>query len=194
MTLKYFFLGFLVKVITGLDDTITHVPIIASVTKTRTGRIAFAIGIILAIIAAIIASIFLVNVIKQFPYYRYISAGLIFVLAAAIYFDVFVHKPRTKAEKKLIKQKRISVERFTQLVGIGFIAALATVIDDTIAYSSLFLTDGRYLAILGILSAALLEIFAVIYFSKKIAKIKYKEEIASAGLVMLGILILTRVI
>ncbi len=187
-------MGFLVKVITGLDDTITHVPILASVAKTRMGRIAFSLGTLLAIIVAIIASLFLANVLLQVAYYRYISAALVFALAAAIYFDVFVHTPRTQAEKKLMKQKRISFEQFTQLVGIGFIASIATVVDDIIAYSPLFLADGRFLVIAGIIAATLVEIVAVIYFSKKIAKIKYKEELASFGLVVLGVLILVGVI
>jgi len=194
--LIHLLLGFFVKIITGFDDTLTNVPILASVTKVRMGKIAFSIGTIIAIALAIIISIFFASLLAGFSYYRYISAGLIFLLATLIHFDVFVHKPRTKAEKKLLKMKKLSTERFTRLVGIGFLASFATVLDDIIAYTPLFLGSLtiKILAIIGIMAGTLLEIFAVIYFAEKIAKIKYKEEIASLGLVILGILILAGVI
>ena len=194
--LKYIFLGFFAKIVTGLDDTITHVPILASVAKTRIGKIAFSIGTLIAIIIAIIISLFFSSVLKKIPFYRYIIVGLIFILAALIYFDVFVHEPRTKTEKRLFKMKKISAERFTKLIGIGFVASFATVLDDIIAFAPLFL--GVFItqlsAIIGILIGAFVEIILVIFFAEKIAKIKYKEEIASIGLVILGVLILLKVI
>ena len=194
--LKYLFLGFFAKIITGLDDTITNVPIIASVTKTRIGKIAFSIGTLIAIIIAIVLALFFSSILKKIPFYRYIIVGLVFLLAALIYFDVFVHKPRTKAEKKLLKMKKISAKRFTKLVGIGFIASFATVLDDIIAFAPLFLGAliTQLSAIIGILIGAFLEIILVIFFAEKISKIKYKEEIASIGLVILGILILLNII
>lgn len=190
--LKYLALGFIIKIITGLDDTITHIPIIASVTRTRMGKIAFSIGTLFAIITAIIIASFFVTILKEFPYTRYIIAGLIFALAAGIYFNTFIHYPRTKAEHKLTKL-RISAKRFAKLMGIGYIASIATVLDDIIAYSPLFLSTAisQTYAIAGILTATLLEILLVIYFAEKIAHIKYKQEIASAGLIILGILTLT---
>jgi len=138
MTLKYFLSGFFVKIITGLDDTMVHIPIMGTITKTRLGRIAFSTGILLAIAFAIVLSFLFASTIKLIPYSKYISAGLIFLLAIVIYFDVFIHKPREKVERKLKKIKRISVKRFFKLLSLGFIAAFATVIDDIIAYSSLF--------------------------------------------------------
>lgn len=194
--IKYFVAGFFVKVITSLDDTITHIPVIASITKTRIGRIAFSLGNILAVIAAIFVALFFSSVLHEFPYYRFFAAGIVFLLAILIYFDVFVHKPRTEAEKKLLKIKRISAERFTKLLGIGFLASVATVIDDVVAYMPLFLENGwvRLYVAVGIIAATILEIIAVIYFSERIAKLKYKEEIASAGLAVLGFLILFNVV
>lgn len=196
MILKYFILGLFVNMTTGFDDLLTRVPIIANVTKTRIGKIAFSVGTLMAIILAIIISIFFATFIKTFTYYRYISAALVFGLAVLIYFDVFVHKPRTRAEKKLLGLKDISIERFTQLMGVGFIASFATVVDDMIAYSPLFLGPifTRPYAIIGIIFATILQIIAVIYFSEKIERIRYKEEITSVGLVVLGILILVWVI
>lgn len=196
MILKYFILGLFVKIITGFDDTLTRVPIIASVTKTRMGKVAFSIGTLVAISLAIIIAIFFATFIKTFSYYRYISAALVFIFAILIYFDIFAHKPRTKAEKKIIAIKKISIERFTKLMGIGFIASFATVVDDMVAYSPLFLGPvfTRPYAIIGIIVATILQIIAVIYFSEKIEKIRYKEEITSIGLVVLGILILAGIV
>ncbi|MBW2982155.1 hypothetical protein KY343_04720 [Candidatus Woesearchaeota archaeon] len=194
MSLKYLILGFFVKIITGFDDTITHIPVLASVTRTRIGKIAFSIGILLAIIMAIIVSAFFAAFIRSFVYYRYISAALLFILAAAIHFDILVHKERTKAENFVVGCKKFHI-RCIKLIGIGFIASIATVLDDIIAYSPLFLdTLIRPYAIIGILAATILEIMAVIYFAEKISKIKYKDEIASIGIITLGILILIGII
>ena len=187
-------LGFFVKIITGFDDTITHIPVIASVTRTRLGKIAFSVGTLLAIILAIILAAFFAIVIKNFPYYRYVSVVLLFMLAVAIHFDIFVHKERSRAEKFVLGCKKFHV-RCAKLIVVGFVASIATVLDDIIAYSALFLdTFIISFVIIGILAATVLEIIVVIYFSEKIAKIKYKDEIASIGLVALGILILLGII
>lgn len=195
--IKFILLGFFVKVVTGFDDTVTHVPVIASLTRTRTGKVAFTIGIFSSIITAIIIAIFFSSIIRDFPHYRYITAGLIMFLAAGIYFDIFVGKPRAKAEKKLYKLQKISVERFTKLVIIGYIASLATVLDDIIAYLPLFAAENSnttIYSVIGILSATLFEIILVIYFSEKIAKIKHKEKFAAAGLVILSLLIIFEIL
>ncbi len=194
--IKYLALGFFVKVITGFDDTLTNMPVLASVTKTRLGKIAFSIGSFLAIVTTIIIALFFSSILHAFPYYKYIAAGLIFALALAIHFDIFVHKPRTKAEKKLIKMEKVSPLRFTKLAIIGFIAAFASALDDIIAYSPLFLAGmlSTAYAITGILIATVIELIVIIYFANKISKIKYKEEITVVGLVILGILILSGVI
>lgn len=196
MSLKYFFLGFFIKIITGFDDTITKVPVLSSVTKTKKGKIAFSLGTLAAAASVIAISLSLSTFIKHFPYYRYLIAGLIFALAAAIYFDIFVHKPQSKWGLSILKPQGISIERFIKLVGIGFLVAFVTALDGIIAYSPLFLegTITALYAIFGIFAAAILEIIVVFYFAEKINKIKYKEEVASAGLVILGILILTGVI
>jgi hypothetical protein len=195
--LKFIILGFFVKIITGLDDTVTHVPVIASITRTRMGKVAFSIGTLAAVLTAIIIAVFFSAIIKDFPSYRYITAGLIIFLAVCIYFDVFVTKPRKQAEIKLFQKKQISLQRFTKLAIIGFIASLATVLDDIIAYLPLFTADSMSVTIYaasGILLGTILEILLVIYFSEKIAKIKYKEEIAAIGLLILALFILLEVI
>jgi hypothetical protein len=197
MVIKFIILGFFVKIITGLDDTITQVPVIASITRTRMGKIAFSIGTVLAIIVAIIISVFFSTIIKDLEYYRYFTAGLIIILALGIYFRVFAGKTKERVKKKLFKMQKISIQRFTKLAGIGFVASLATGLDDIIAYLPLFSADSGPIiiySIIGILAGAMLEVILIIYFSEKIAKIKYKEEIAAAGLLILAALILFELI
>jgi len=82
-------------------------------------------------------------------------------------------------------------------MGAGFLTAFATVIDDTIAYSSLFLS-GAFNTIIfvvaGILTATISQLILVVYFSKRIQKIPYKKNITIIGLVVLSILILFKVL
>jgi len=189
---------FLTRLITGFDDTLTQVPVISYLTKTRMGKIAFALGMVLAVILAVIISIFFSSLITNIPYYKHIVVMVLFILAGIIYFDVLrvkrVQKTKTKI-KKVQKIKRISRKRFIKLVIAGFVAALATVLDDIIVYSSLLLqTIGRIGAIAGIFSAAILEAGVIVYFSRKLSKLRYRKEIASLGLIILGLLILFEVL
>lgn len=194
--LKELISGFLVKAITGIDDTITHVPIISALTRTRRGKIAFGFGIFLAITLAIILSFSFASFIRSFQYYNYVASGIIFLLAISIYFNLLFPKSKQKGQISLKRRRKpVSTKRLVKLVGIGFVAAFVTVIDDSLAYSSIFIVSQKpLLTILGIYLATLLQIASLIYFSKKIAKIPYKRQISSAGLVVLGFLILFRVI
>jgi len=210
--LKYYFSGFFVKVIAGLDDSMIHIPIVETKKKTRLGRIAFAIGIFMAISVAVAISLIFASTIKRFTFQKYISAILIFGLSIFIYLDIIVHKPKHKVEEKLKKKrpptvalkesdkqpglvkkiKKISLKRFIKLIGIGFITAFATVIDDTIAYSSLFFAGAlaSTYVIIGILSAEIIMLFIIVRFAKPLSKVPFKKEITSIGLFVLGILIL----
>lgn len=192
MIAKYLFLGFLVKTIAGFDDTLTHIPILAVLTKKHLGQVAFSIGRVAAVAVAIIIAIFFSELITNLPYNRIIFASLIFAVAAAIYFGVFVHKPAAKAKKRL-KEKAVTAERFAQLFGIGFVASFACVLDDIVVFLPLFAAGNvqRILASAGILAAAALDVIVVIYFSNIISKLLYKREIASIALAILGVLILT---
>ena len=187
--IQYLLWGFLVKLMTGFDDTIAHIPILASITKTRMGRVAFAMGIFLAIICAILVAATFASVLKEFTFARYIASGLLFTLAAIVWYDGLLEKPREKAEKKLIKLEKISATRFGKLVGFGFLAAIVTVIDDIIAYAPLFLSSPAAMAYAatGILLGTLFEIYIIVYFSHKIREFKYKKEVAVAGLLLLGV-------
>lgn len=108
MFLKYFLLGVFLKAIAGFDDSITRIPIIARLTHTREGKIAFSIGTLIAMSVSIILSIALASFIVSIPFAKEITAGLIFILAALIFFDVFVSKPRGK------KQEVCNEENFLQ--------------------------------------------------------------------------------
>ncbi len=184
-----------VKFITGFDDTMVHLPILTNLTKTKRGRFAFATGILLAIILAIIISILFASAIRLLPYYNYISATLILVLAFIVYFELFTPKKNRQVKKEARKVKKISHKRIFQLIGIGFVTAFATVIDDTLAYTSLFVTKGSTIpAIAGVLIATLIELFLIIFFSKKLTNIKYRKQITTIGLVILSILIFLEIL
>ena len=196
MVVKYLLSGFIVKIIAGFDDTMTRIPIVANITRTKRGRIAFAIGVFFAVTVAIIISFLFGSTIKSIPYSNYISAALIFFIALSIYFDWFIQKPKKNVERKLKKIKRISLKRFLRLIIIGFFTAFATVIDDIIVYSGLFLgpiSNTPYI-ITGIFAATLLQIGALIYFSKRIMNIKYKKEVTTIGLILLSLLILFKIL
>jgi len=196
MALKYLLSGFFVKIIAGFDDTLTRIPIAAVLTRTKRGRIAFATGIFLAICLVMVISFLFASVIKTLPYFRYISATLIFLLAISIYFDIFIREPQKQVEKKIKKIKRISVRRILKLIGIGFLVAFATLLDDTIAYSSLFLGEVSNIPyiVVGILAATFLQLGVIIYFSKKVMKFKWKKEVTTVGRLILAVLILFGVI
>ena len=196
MVVKSILSGFIVKVIAGFDDTMTRIPIVANITKTKRGRIAFSIGVFFAVTVAIIISFLFGSTIKSIPYSNYISSALIFLIALSIYFDWFTQKPKKNVERKLKKIKRISLKRFLKLIIIGFFTAFATIVDDIIVYSGLFLgpiINTPYI-IIGIFAATLLQISALIYFSKRIMAIKYKKEATTIGLIVLSILILFKIL
>jgi len=196
MMIKYIVSGFFVKIIAGFDDTLTRIPIAAYLTRTRKGRFAFAGGIFLAICLAIVISFLFASVIKSLPYFRYISGTLIFLLALSIYFDIFIQAPKKRFEKKVKKIKAISTKRIFKLIALGFLTALATLLDDIIAYSSLFLGEASTIlyVIIGLFLGVILQIATMIYFSKKIMLFKYKKEVTTVGLLILCVLVLSGVI
>lgn len=187
MFLEYFILGFLVKIIASLDDAVTRIPVMAYITKTRMGRIAFSIGNILAVCLIIVIAFLLSVFISELAYAKYISAGLVFLLAIAIYFKVF--KSKDIKAKKIDTNNHWWKEAF-KLAGLGFLISFVTLIDDVVAMAPLFLDNAhKTYTILGILIATIVQIILIIYFAKQLDRIKYKREIASIGLVILSILI-----
>lgn len=188
--LKYVLLGIFIKLITGFDDVITRMPVVSSLSLTRKGKFAFSLGTLFAVFLAIFLAVFFSEALKNLPFYRYFVSFLIVLLAFAVYFDFFVLISRNKAEKRLLRLRRFSVERFTKIFFIGFVASIITLIDDILAYTPLFLgtfLSGFY-SVVGILIGTVLEIFLVFLFSDFLSKIRFKKEIASIGLFILAVL------
>ncbi len=195
MWVKYFLSGFFVKILAGFDDTMTRISVMTHMTTTKKGRYAFAIGIFIAIVLVTIFAFLFASVIKAIPYSNYISAGLIFLLAMSIQFNLLIQKPKKKIREKL-HAKRISVERFFKLIGFGFITAFITIIDDTVAYSGVFLNTlaSPVSVIIGIFLGTILQLYIIIYLSGKFAKLKYKKEITVFGLVLLSLLLALKIL
>lgn len=190
MVLKFILLGFLVKIITGFDDMLARIPLIAVLTKKREGKVAFILGSILAVLFAIAMSISFAAFLKEFKFYKYYVVLPIFVLAVYVYFRKAPKRPDKKAEKAFIKE--ITTAKFLQMVTIGFVASVVTLLDDFIAYAPLLAGNllEKFNAILGIVTGTILEIGLIFYFSKNVEEFKYKKEIATLGLVILGALVL----
>lgn len=196
MVIKAFFSGFIVKILAGFDDTMARIPIMSHMAKTKKGRIAFAIGIFIAVCFAIFIAFTFASLIKSIPYINYISAGLIFLLAMSIHFDIFTEKPKKEMRKKLYHVQRVSTKRFFKLISFGFLTAFATIIDDTIAYSGLFISQASepIPLILGLFFGTILQLVVIVYFSRKFSRIKYKKEITVFGLVLLSLLIALKIL
>lgn len=197
LLLEAFLLGFFVKVITGIDDMLTRVPVLTSLARTRRGKVAFSLGAVTAVCVATLVAYAFSEILHTFQYFHTIVAVLIFALALAIYFDVFVRTPQKRVEKTIQKKiPRASFEKLSQLFGIGFIASLTTVLDDTIAYMPVFFGTGMQVVfgIAGILVATLLQALVVIFFSEYLERIPHKKEISVVGLLLLAIAIFTGIL
>ena len=194
---KYFLSGFTVKLFASFDDFVTRIPLIASLTKTRRGKIAFSIGNFLAVILIIIISFVFADLIRNIPYINVISAGLILLLAISVYFEIFKQKRKSKLDKKIKKDAQISQQKYIRLIFIGFIISIFTLLDDTLVFVSLFLKPAwgvKAIIIIGIIIATVAQLILTIYFSEKLTKLKYKKEIASIGLIILSILIFLEIL
>jgi hypothetical protein len=182
--------GVFVKGIASFDDTLTRIPIIAELTKTREGRIAFSLGTICALTVVVAIAILFSNILDRIVFKNQIIALLIFVLAILVYFEVFTRKSQEKVEKRLERVKDKSVPIF-KLISAGFIISFVTLIDDMIILTPLFTgnTTETFFSLVGVYLATIFQIVIVIYFGGKISKYKYKKEIASFALAILAILV-----
>lgn len=187
--LSLFILGFVIKTVTGIDDVLTRVPVVASVTRSRVGKIVFSFGAVTAVMVATAIAYFLSTFIQDVPSYRYIVSGLIAILAVTVYFNIFAHKPESKAVKRVVTLQNMSKGRFVELFAIGFIASFITVLDDVIAFTPIFFHDFSLMVfgITGILTATVCQAVLVVYASGFLVKIPHKEKIAAAGLMLLSI-------
>lgn len=183
--------GFLVKSIASFDDTLTRIPLLAQLTGTNKGRIAFSVGTLLALTIILIIAIFFSFLLDLIPFRRQILAALIFLISIAVYLEIFIRSSDQKLKQKLTSLEATSHIRFVKLIGIGFIISFITLIDDAIVLVPLFIEDNmtKLFSLIGVYLAALVQIVLVVYFSSEIEKIKYKKEIASLSLVVLAVLV-----
>lgn len=192
MFIKYFIGGFFSKTIASFDDAATRIPIIAHLTQSRKGRIAFGIGNFFAVTIVIILTWFFSSLLETIPYIHQISSALIFVLAGAVYFDLFGKRATTKVikqEKKIVEL--ISLAKFFRLIISGFIISFATLIDDIMVLIPLFLgpPKSHFYVAAGIYSSTLLQLIAMDYLTKKMPQLHYIKEVAIAGLLVLALLV-----
>jgi len=186
--------GFLVKLLTGGDDTLVQIPILGRLFKKNGYKAFFLIGMFISLSVIIILSLFFSGLLKMLPYPHYISAGLLVFLAIIVYFNLFFFKPKPRIEKKI--EEEMKLKRVFHAFLAGFLAFFITAIDDAIVYSSVFLkslAENLYV-ILGIVIAFVLEIAVIYFFSEKIAKLKYTKEITTVALLVLAVLVGLQVI
>ncbi|MEX0877816.1 MAG: hypothetical protein WDZ40_03075 [Candidatus Spechtbacterales bacterium] len=193
--IKYLLLGFFIQFITSLDDTLTRIPISANLTRRRKGKIAFSLGNVLAVATAVTIAYFFSAFLDKLLYTRYVVSGLILLLAAVVYFDVFKGRISKKADYKL--RRPMSTERFLRLMGAGFVISFIMTIDDIVALAPLFI-DTTFLekifALAGVSAATAVLIFFVIYSSERLKKIPHKKDIAAGSLLLLSLLVLMGIV
>jgi len=195
--LKPFIIGFVVKIAASFDDTLTRIPVIASFTKTRRGKVAFSLGTIFSLTAALALALFFTELIDGLSGARMIIAGLLLLLAVVVYLDIFARRTEKKVKEKTRQLERISNQRFFRLMAIGFVVSFLTVLDDVIVMTSIFLnTDIQTKAYIsfGIYLATILQVMVTIYFAERISSFRYKKELASAALVILAVLVAANII
>lgn len=195
--MKYLFAGIATKILASFDDTITRIPVIAQVTYTRKGKVAFCFGNLLAVTAAIVLARLFSEALEQFPYTRALTAVLIVLLALAVYFDILGKKEAEKVEKHRQKIKHIvNYARFWKLTWIGFVVSAVTLLDDFVVLTPLFLGSVReqIWAVAGVYLATFAQFYVMIYLANRIARWKYTKEIASAGLLLLAVVVYFKLI
>jgi len=193
--LKYLIAGFTLNFFTSIDDALTNVPVLSASTRTGVGRFAFALGNLIAVTLAVAIAFFLARFLTVLPNSHLIVAGLVFVMAIVIYFDLLAVKP----PKRIVKGAQASIispQRFGKLVVLGFFMTFTTMLDDMFALAPLFL-DGfqaSMAALVGIYLASLTLIIGTIYFAEKITRVPHKREIATVTLIVFGFLLLFQVV
>jgi len=189
-SLLFIIQGFLAKIITGADDTLTHTPLINLLAKTKKGKFMFVLGMFTSIFILVLGSIFFASLLQSIPYKNILSSLLLLALATLVYHNHFIDAGRKKyflwAKKKISRELRLKV-----LFGMGILVFFATGIDDFIVYSALFTTEmpKKLLIATGIIMATIVELTVIFYFSKVLSKIKHIEKITLVGLVILAVLV-----
>ena len=107
MSFFLLFQGIILKLLTGADDTVTHTPLISSLTQSKKGKLAFLFGMFFSVIFILILALLFAGFLISIPYKNIIAAVLLVVLALMVYFDVFVHKPRERCCKYVDKEVKV---------------------------------------------------------------------------------------
>lgn len=189
--LTFFLAGFTINLFTSLDDALTRIPVLTAAARSNSGRLAFTCGNLLAVTLAVAIAFLLSRFLDVLPNTQYLIAGLVFLLAGVVYFDVLALKPPRKINADFERSKR-QPQRHTKLIGLGFVMTFITMIDDMFALAPLFL-DGpqaSLAALGGIYAAAILLAFGVIFFAHKLAAVPHKRELATLSLITFGLLLL----
>ncbi len=186
--MEAFVLGFVVNVLTGFDDLVTRLPILSGTTKTFTGKIIFAIGSLIATLAVVSIAVFFGQLLHSLPFGRTLTAITLFVFAVALATDALETKRAKRAERHLA---HLTVQRATQLFGIGFLATALTKVDDALAFVPLFLDSyNKSLVVAGIVAASILELILIVQAAHWLRHFKHRNEIAAFSLAALGVLVL----
>ncbi|MBD3248426.1 hypothetical protein GF336_00085 [Candidatus Woesearchaeota archaeon] len=182
--------GFIANILTGADDTISHVPIAASLLKKRKGRAFFAFGMMFSVFVIIIIAILLSKIVYMIPYRNIISAALILALAFIVYF-----RKKKNSENRFLRNLPKEA-RLSALSMIGFLTVFATSIDDLVVYLSLMVRSfsEQIWVAAGIMAAGALEVYIVFRFSKYLSKFKYIKELTLAGLIVIAVLVGLKII
>lgn len=184
-----FVTGFVVKSIASFDDTLTRVPQLVNLTRTFKGKVSYSVGTLLALTTVLLIVIFFSNLLHLIPFRQQLVSLLIFVLALAVYFELFSPGSSERVSRKIDVEP--TAQRLTKLLAVGYLISFITYIDDAIVLIPLFnggVIENLY-SIVGVYSAALLQIVVVIFFSNKIRDIKYRKHIASFSLIVLSVLV-----
>lgn len=189
--------GFAIKIAAGFDDMFLRVPVVIALTRTRIGKIAFAIGNLLAVILVIAVVRHIAPLMGGIENYRTFVGVAILIIAAAVYFEVFSGFA-IRRQEGVVKRfsTKFSTERFLTLVIVGFIVSLFTLADDAVVYMPLFVQEGSssWLAAAGILVATFLQLIVLVYAAERLAKVKHQKVFATVALVVYAALVLIGVV
>jgi hypothetical protein len=194
--MKHFLLGFFAKTVASIDDTATKVPVVAAVAKRRFGKIAFAVGSFIALLATLLIAGSVASLIAGFAYTRYVLGVIILILAVTVRYDIFTVREERFSKWGHARFGARSPERFFYLVSVGFFVTLVTLIDDTFAY--LPLLSGPWILRLaaagGIILSAIIQLYLLIYVSETLQKFRYAKQVSFYGLLIFAVLIFAGVV
>lgn len=182
--------GFVINLFTSIDDALTRIPVLSAAARTTTGRLAFSLGNLLAVTAAVLIALALSQFLTELPGgNRTIAVGVV-ILAVVIYFDLLSFSPPKRVQAD-IAQSRISPARTRKLISLGFVMTFITMVDDMFALAPLFLHGWTttLAALVGIYLSSLLLVVAVLFFSEKLSMFPYKRQFAFVTLLIFAALL-----